>query len=221
VPRTPKYALIIAALFALMPVAVMAQGPSHTNGTRTYPIDPEAAPRPMLRALEITDVIRIDGRLDEPAWQRADSATDFITGLPRDGFPASERTVVRVLFDGGTLYVGAFMYDAQPERLYSPGLEQDFETHDADMFGIVFDAFLDRQNSIMFGVSPAGALFDAQSFNDSREVNRAWEGIVAVKTDIYPNGWSVEMAIPLRTLRFRATAGEQQWGINFCGAFGG
>ena len=120
---------LLVALMAALPVAAPAQAQRASNGTaRSYPIDPEAAPRPVLRALEITDAIRIDGRLDEPAWQRADSATDFITALPRDGYPASERTVARVLFDGATLYVGAYMYDAQPERLYSPGLEQDFDT---------------------------------------------------------------------------------------------
>jgi hypothetical protein len=193
-----------------------AQAPRSSNGsTVSYPIDTEAATRPVLRALAITESIRIDGRLDEAAWLRADSATNFITGLPRDGYPASERTVARVLFDGATLYVGAYMYDGHPEQLYSPGLEQDFDTQQSDLFGVVFDTFLDRQNSIMFGVSPAGALFDAQSFNDSREVNRSWEGVVELKTAIHADGWSVELAVPLRTLRFRATRGEQSWGLNF------
>ncbi|MGH7469615.1 MAG: DUF5916 domain-containing protein [Longimicrobiales bacterium] len=208
--------LLPIVLAPFLPAAIRAQVKRSDNGSATvYPIDPEAAPRPTLRALEITDAIRIDGRLDEPVWLRADSATDFITGLPRAGYPAQERTVARVLLDGATLYVGAYLYDAEPQRLYSPGLEQDFETHDADLFGVVFDAFLDRQNGIMFGVSPAGALFDAQSFNDSREVNRAWEGVIELKTLIHADGWSVEMAIPLRTLRFRADAGEQAWGLNF------
>ena len=205
------------AFLVLFPQAGLAQAQRNSNGSNgwSYPIDPEAAPRPVLRALEITETIRIDGRLDEAVWQRADSATDFITGLPRDGYPASERTVARVLFDGATLYVGAYLYDAHPERLYSPGLEQDFDTHEADLFGVAFDTFLDRQNGIMFGVSPAGALYDAQAFNDSREVNRSWEGVIELKTAIHADGWSVEMAIPLRTLRFRTTQDEQNWGLNF------
>jgi hypothetical protein len=178
-------------------------------------VDPEVVPRPTLRIVTTAEPIRIDGLLNESAWASADSATDFITALPRDGYAASERTVARVLIDGDHIYVGAILYDAHPELLYSPGLEQDFPTHDADLFGVVFDTFLDRQNGVMFAVSPANALFDAQAFNDSREVNTAWEGVIETRTTLRADGWCVEMAIPLRTLRFRTGQGEQTWGINF------
>ena len=202
------------ALLVLLPAVVHAQAGGDVRPAPVFPIDPETAPRPILRAMPITEPIRIDGRLDEPAWLRADSATDFITALPRDGYAASERTVARVLIDGEYLYIGAYMYDAQPEKLYSPGLEQDFDTQDADLFGIVLDSFLDRQNGIMFALNPAGALFDAQSFNDSREINRSWEGVIETRTAIYADGWAAEMAIPLRTLRFR-TGVDRDWGLNF------
>jgi Domain of unknown function (DUF5916) len=193
-----------------------AQTGNGANGpSSVYPIDPEAVPRPSLRALRVTERIRIDGRLEESAWAQADSAAGWITALPRDGYPATERSVARVLYDDAYLYVGAYLYDSDPDRLYSPGLEQDFPTHDADLFGVVFDTFLDRQNGVMFAVSPAGALFDAQAFNDSREVNTAWEGVIQTATAVHADGWSAELAIPLRTLRFTATAGPQAWGINF------
>jgi hypothetical protein len=198
-----------------VPAQAMQAGGAETVPVRTWPIDPETAPRPLMRAVRTDERIRLDGRLDEPTWQLADSATDFITALPRVGWPASERTVARVLIDDDNLYVGAYLYDSEPGRLYSPGLEQDFPTHDADLFGVTLDTFLDRQNGVMFAVSPAGALFDAQSFSDSREVNTAWEGMIHTRTAIHADGWSVEMAIPLRTLRFSATRGEQTWGLNF------
>jgi hypothetical protein len=205
----------LACALAPAPLPAQATGDAGTAPPATARVDPASLPRPVLRALRVTDPIRIDGRLDEPIWMRADSASAFVAALPRDGLPASERTVVRVLYDADHLYIGAYLYDAQPERLFSPGLEQDFETRDADMFGVSLDTFLDRQNSVMFGVNPAGALFDAQTFNDAREINRAWEGVIETATAIHADGWSVEMAIPLRTLRFRATGGEQHWGINF------
>ncbi len=203
-------------MLAFLPATAAGAQASGTEvrSVAVQPIDPDAAARPVLRAFPVTQPIRVDGVLVEAAWQQADSATGFITALPRDGYPASERTVARVLIDGDYLYVGAYMYDAQPEKLYSPGLEQDFDTQDADLFGVVLDAFLDRQNGIMFALNPAGALFDAQSFNDSREVNRSWEGVIETKTVIHADGWSAEMAIPLRTLRFR-TGVDQDWGLNF------
>jgi Domain of unknown function (DUF5916)/Carbohydrate family 9 binding domain-like len=209
---------VLAAACALLPPATLhaqAGGAGDARAAARYPIDPEAVPRPTLRVLRTNEPIRIDGRLDEEVWRTADSATDFITALPRDGFPATERTVARVLFDGETLYIGAYMYDSEPDRLYSPGLEQDFETHDADLFGVTLDTFLDRQNGVMFAINPAGARYDSQAFSDSREINNAWEGAFNSATSIQADGWSVEIAIPLRTLRFSPTDGEQLWGINF------
>jgi hypothetical protein len=212
----PHVALLLICLPLPLPLAAQAGGSDAGGGAGPdYPISPAAAARPNLRAYSVSARIRVDGVLDEPAWLRADSATDFITALPRAGFPASERTVVRVLYDAEQLYIGAYMYDAQPDRLFSPSLEQDFETRDADLFGVVLDTFLDRQNAVMFAVNPAGAVFDAQAFNDARDVNRAWEGVIETRTAVHDDGWSVEIAIPLRTLRFRASAGEQDWGLNF------
>jgi len=210
------FRLLLAVSFTAAPAgAFQAGGNGDGVAVRSYPIDPETEPRPLLRAIRTDAPIRLDGRLDEAVWLLADSATDFITALPRVGWPASERTVARVLIDDDNLYVGAYLYDSEPGRLYSPGLEQDFPTHDADLFGVTLDTFMDRQNGVMFAVSPAGALFDAQSFSDSREVNTAWEGVIHTRTAIHADGWSVELAIPLRTLRFRATRAGQTWGLNF------
>jgi len=219
VPGSHRFRFLPAglALFALaLPVRVHAQagGTGDAHGP-VWPIRVEDVPRPSLEAHRIDRRIRIDGVLDEAAWLEADSADGFITTLPRDGYPPTERTVVRVLYDDAYLYIGAFMYDSQPDKLVSPGLEQDFETHDSDMFGVALDTFLDRQNAILFSVNPAGALFDAQSFNDSRELNRTWEGVIETATRISDDGWSAEMAIPFRTLRFPPGGGPQEWGVNF------
>lgn len=211
--------VVAGALSLAVTSIVTAQqqtGPERSRAASPpHAVDAESAPRPVLLALRISRPIEIDGLLDEPAWQLADSATGFIQTQPDAGYPATERTVVRVLYDERNLYVGAVMYDSRPDRLRVPGLEQDFATHDADMFGVVLDTYLDRQNAFLFGVNPEGGLFDAQAFNDSRYVNRAWEGVVHRRTRINENGWTAEMAIPLTTLRFEAQEGEQSWGLNF------
>ncbi len=207
---------VAVILCVAVPLSAQAGGlSSPTSEASARAVDPETVPRPSLRAIRIDQAPTIDGIPDEAVWARADSATDFLTTLPRAGLPPSERTVVRVLFDETTLYISGYMYDSQPERLYSPGLEQDFSTHDADMFGVSIDSYLDRSNGVMFGVSPAGALFDAQMEGDSRYINRSWEGMVRVETAIHEDGWSAEMAIPFATLRFEASEFEQSWGMNF------
>jgi hypothetical protein len=212
------WVVLVGALAA--PSSLQAQAGGLGPGAAGLPINPETAPRPTLRALRMVSIpvegeMKIDAVLDEPWWDHAQEATDFTTTLPRAGYPASERTVVKVMYDVDHVYVGAVMYDSEPERLTSPGLEQDFSTHDADIFMVAFDTYLDRQTAVMWGVSPAGALFDGQMFNDSRITAREWEGIVYHDVRILEDRWVVEMAIPLTTLRFRETEGEQTWGANF------
>ncbi len=178
--------------------------------------DPGQASRPSLAARRAAAPVVLDGLLDDQDWALADSTDGlFHQSIPRQGAPSSERTVVRVLYDDEHLYVGAVMYDRHPEALVSAGLEQDFATQDSDIFGIALDTYLDRQNAFLFAVNPAGALFDAQAFNDQQSVNRAWEGVVHVATSVGADGWIAEIAIPFTTLRFRETSGEQSWGVNF------
>ena len=181
-----------------------------------YPIDPYAAPRPTLQAFSVNQPIIVDGRLDEPAWAHADSTNGtFIQIQPNPGFPATERTVVRIMYDSDNIYIGAELYDSEPDQLSIPGLEQDYQTHDSDIFGIAIDSYWDKQSSFLFAINPGGAVFDAQSFNDSRYINRAWEGVLTVETTIHEKGWTVEIAIPVTTLRFSSDEEELTWGLNF------
>jgi hypothetical protein len=209
-------------LFAVLGVGFLAASPGLSQTAdglkgEVGPVfaDPEAAPRPVTRATRAFGKIVVDGVLDEPAWLQAPALSDFIQSQPRPGYPASERTVVRVLYDSEYIYVGAICYDSEPDRIVAVGLDQDFSTHDSDVFGVALDTYGDRQNAFVFITNPAGALFDAQTFDNSRVINRAWEGVVYVKAAVHDSGWTAEFAIPLTTLRFRAAAGEQAWGINF------
>ena len=202
--------LALALAAPLFPLALSAQSRSAAR------IDPDTMPRPSLEARRAAGPITLDGTLGEESWMLADSTRGpFYQSIPDQGSPASERTVVRVLYDDEHLYIGAVMYDSRPELLVSAGMEQDFATQDSDIFGFALDTYLDRQNAFLFAVNPAGAVFDAQAFNDQQSVNRAWEGEIQVATRITDQGWVAEVAVPLTTLRFRATNGAQSWGINF------
>jgi hypothetical protein len=203
-----------AAVLFLSASGLAAQTPPRQNGR--YPVDPTAVPRPSLATHRTNAPIRIDGRLDETAWADADStATDFIQVQPNPGYPASHPTAIRILYDEKTLYVGATLWEDEPGRLVVPGLEQDFSTHDSDIFGIALDTYHDRQNGFLFAINPAGAVWDAQTFNDQRDVAIAWEGIVDVRTSVDTDRWTVEMAIPFATLRYNPVNGEQVWGLAF------
>lgn len=180
------------------------------------PVAPESLPRPSLRAFPAQGPITLDGVLDEPTWSLADSTSGtFWMTQPRAGYPAPDRTVIRMVYDDEALYMGAVLYDPEPERAISAGLEQDFSPQASDIFGVAIDASLDKQSAYVFGANPAGAKWDAQSFNDGAAINSAWEGIYEVETSTFAEGWIMEMRIPLTTLRFPKGEGEQVWGLNF------
>ena len=169
-------------------------------------------PRPTLVARALTAPIRVDGILDEPAWQ-AEPATGFIQAEPDEGLPATEHTHVWVAHGDGNLYVAARLHDAQPDRLVVNDIRKDFDDRVQDAFAVIFDTFHDRRNGYVFVTNPAGARADRQIANEGREINASWDAIWRVETRRDDEGWTVEMEIPFRSIR-SAAAGDV-WGINF------
>lgn len=207
--------LLLLALPLTAPGQVTGSG---SSGTASQAVDPEVAPRPVGTAVPATGPLTIDGRLDEPAWQTALPLTGFIQAIPDAGRPATEETEVRMLYDDRHLFIGAFMHDTRPDLLVSGTLERDHpgvSAHDIDLFGVFLDTFLDRRNGYLFLVNPAGAVRDGQAFDNSRNLDFAWDAVVEVATQIHDDGWTVEMAIPWTTLRFDPSRDEQLWGVNF------
>jgi hypothetical protein len=190
----PRLALLGAAAGALATLVAISPAFAQQSGT----VDPEARPRPAL-SLQSISGIRIDGRLDEPGWAQVNPITEFIQSEPDAGRPASQRTEVRIAVDGNYLYIGAEMYDDNPAAIVPGGLERDspgilFEEMDA--FGITLDTYLDRRNSFIFFVNPAGGVKDGQGSDDGRTRDYGWDGVVNVRTRMHALGWTMELAIP-------------------------
>jgi len=204
--------MLVPALSLTASAQTQADGAA---STRVYPINPETAPRPAARAVRTSRPVVIDGRLDETEWQLAEPLTDFVQQLPQTGHLAKFRTVVRVLYDADNIYIGAINYDPEPRKAITVGLQHDFESGNSDVFGLTIDTFHDRRNSFLFLVNPHGAVRDEQTYNDSRTIVDAWEGIIHVRTSFNDASWIAEIAIPTRTLRFDAAKGTQTWGLNF------
>ncbi len=164
-------------------------------------------------ALRIDEPIVIDGRLDERAWERAEVAREFIQQQPQEGATTTEPSEIRFLYDADTLYVGGSFLDSDPRGGITNELTRDFSARDGDLITLVLDTFHDQRNAFNFMINPAGALRDSQSYDDGRQNNPDWDGIWFVKTAQFGGGWSMEMAIPFKTLRFK-DAEEQTWGLN-------
>jgi hypothetical protein len=217
-----RCACALVALSAIAPpsAAQPSPVPTATSGRSAEAdtargINVESEPRPTVKAFRTHTRPVIDGALSESDWANAPAITRFIQQLPRTGVPARFASDVRVLFDTDHLYIGATLYDPEPHKAIIAGKERDFVSSNSDLFGVALDTFKDRRNSFLFVVNPAGAVRDEQTYNDSRTVVDAWEGVIKVRTRIGDSSWTVEMEIPMRTLRFDATRSPQEWGVNF------
>ena len=167
-----------------------------------------------IRAVRIDQPLRIDGRLDEEIYGTVPPAGGFIMEEPREGEPASEQTDTWVFFDGDNLYVAARCWDDHPERWVATELRRDNNNIiQNENFSVALDTFHDHRNGFFFQTNPLGALRD-QAFTDEGNPNSNWNTIWQVKSGRFEGGWTVEMTIPFKSLRYRGS-GPQVWGINF------
>jgi len=81
-----------------------------------------------LQAIKIFQPIKIDGRLEDPAWSNAVTTTEFIQYYPSAGQPASRPTNVKVVYDDNAIYIGAYLYD-DPSLIRKQITARDAETH--------------------------------------------------------------------------------------------
>jgi hypothetical protein len=186
----------LLALLGLLPLPAAAGG----NEIRT------------LRAVPISEPIRLDGRFDEPAWQNAPAATDFVQREPDTGRPSSQRTEVRVVYTPQTLYVAVNALDDEPSRIISKEMQRDEPLWRDDAVDVLFDTFDDDRNAYLFETNPNGARTDALITDEGRSFNLQWDGVWDVAARRTATGWTAEIAIPFSTLRFDPSAGS--WGFN-------
>lgn len=179
--------------------------------------------RPDLQAQALTTLPVIDGDvLGDPAWEGSVPASGFRQVRPVDGEPASQETQVFVGFSEDSLYIGVVAYDDNPDGIIVSDSRRDSELNDTDAFLVVIDGLLDRQNGYVFGTNAAGIQYDGQVTKEGSAdfgsggggFNLNWDGAWTVKSRIGSYGWSAELEIPFKTLRYGG-GDIQDWGINF------
>jgi len=154
----------------------------------------------------------IDGRLSEEAWSHADVADRFTQRDPDEGKPATERTEIRIIYDADALYVGARMYDSEPDRISRRLSNRDVLDTEADRLMIFLDPRHDRRTGVEFWISAAGVQRDAVISNDTFE-DTSWDAVWSSAVAFDNQGWSAELRIPYSQLRFNK--GQAQiWGLN-------
>lgn len=168
----------------------------------------------------IRSYINLDGLLNESVWEKAELVTDFTQRELIEGAPATEKTEVRILYNEENLYIGVMCFDSEPDKIIHKELKFDGNMKSDDRIDIVIDTYHDKRIGFFFVVNPNGALFDATFLSSNRAgkgespINKEWDGIWDAKARIMDYGWSCEIVIPFKTLKFPSTD-SQIWGINF------
>jgi hypothetical protein len=195
--RRPRILLALALVGLLTPPLAAQQPP---------------APRPFVAVGRASGPIRLDGRLDEPAW----AATDSIAGLtqiePVAGATPSGRTVVRILSSGDALIFGIRADDPEPSRITTFARARDADLSNEDHLRIILDTYRDGRSGFVFAVNPHGARYDALVINQGEGENANWDALWEAATARTETGWSAEIRIPARSLLFRR--GLDSWGFN-------
>ncbi len=155
--------------------------------------------------------INIDGFLTDKAWDKSEIATNFIQTDPVFEDPVSQKTEVKLLYTDRGIYIGAMMYDTEPDKILKELSPRD-QRGNTDWFGVVFDTYQDGLNGFSFNVTASGVQQDIKISAGNED--SSWDAIWDSEVRFLDNGWSVELFIPYLSLRF-ANADIQNWNIQF------
>ncbi len=172
------------------------------------------AVKKVAEAVRTNASIKIDGFLDEEAWQKAVPAGNFIQRIPYNGSAVSFATEVRFLYDNTALYVGAMMYDTHPDSIPRQLGLRDSQMLNADYFMLMLCPFNDGLNAFCFQVYVSDVQGDFQlhsTYSDYPDMS--WDAVWESKARVNKQGWVVEMRIPYSALRF-PKKDIQEWGVN-------
>lgn len=161
------------------------------------------------------DVV-LDGIIDEADWMNA-AQFQLIMHSPQNNVEPSEITTAYIMYDERYLYVAGVMADGEADKIQSPTKKRDDIGLNNDWFGIFLDTFNDKENALAFTTTPSGLRTDYQTFNDAQgsfPINTDWNTFWDVEVNQNEEGWSVEMRIPISSLRFQDENGTVTMGLS-------
>jgi hypothetical protein len=170
--------------------------------------------RVRIRAVRLERPLTLDGRLDEAIYEEVPGVDGFLQQVPKEGAPTTEKSEAWILYDDTNFYFSARLHDSHPERITANEMRRDSSNifNGGDSITLVLDTMKDLRNGFLFQTNPLGALRE-QAIADGTYIE-SWNTIWQVRSARFDGGWSTEMMIPFKSLRYRES-GAQTWGINF------
>ncbi|HUR32257.1 MAG TPA: DUF5916 domain-containing protein [Vicinamibacterales bacterium] len=193
---------------------VVARTPPRQTSAGQAPVGQPDAPTKQARATRVPGgAVRLDGKLDEAFWERAEPITEFTQAEPNEGGTPTDRMEVRFVYDDTALWIGARMRSDAGGPIQAPMSRRD-SGDQAEYLEVELDTYHDRRTAYMFGVTASGVRLDHFHPTDNQDdVDAEFDPVWQAKTTIDAGGWTAEMWLPFSQLRFNDTP-ERVWGLN-------
>lgn len=154
---------------------------------------------------------RIDGFLNDECWNKGIWSGGFIQRQPFGGKPATEETLVKVLYDHGNLYVALLCLDREADKIrIRPDARDAFS---GDFAAIAIDSYFDKRTAFEFALTAAGQKLDQKHLGDF-ELDKNWNAVWKGKVSVNDSSWIAEMMIPFSQLRY-SRKDEYVMGLHF------
>lgn len=135
----------------------------------------------------------------------------FVQRDPKDGDPASQRTVVYFGYDDKKLYIVFAAFDSQASLIRARMTRRENIEED-DLVEVMLDSFRDQRRAFSFACNPLGIQLD-RLYAEGQGFDSSFDTLWDSQGKLTPQGYLVSMAIPFRSLRFPASG--TSWGLIF------
>lgn len=155
---------------------------------------------------------KIDGRLNEPCWEKGQWTGQFVQQVPFQGKEPSQKTEVKILYDNNFIYAAFRCYDIGPGKIRPILSRRDVDEGSGDIVGIAFDSYHDKQTAYEFNVTAAGQKIDMVHLG-ANDLDYNWDAVWDAKTQVEDSVWTAEIQIPFSQIRF-SPGSTQIWGLH-------
>ncbi|MEC8832283.1 MAG: DUF5916 domain-containing protein, partial [Bacteroidota bacterium] len=152
--------------------------------------------------------INLDGVMDEPLWDQAEMATDFMQFFPTDSKLADYPTTFKILYSETTLYIG-IRAEADNGNYVVSSLKRDFGGTTNDNVSLLFDTFNDGTTAYFFGITPYGVRREGLVSEGGNNFNNTWDVKWKAEATRFNDHYVIEVAIPFTSLKF--VEGSTKW----------
>jgi len=165
--------------------------------------------------------IKFDGIVDDACWQNLQPLA-MVMHTPTFGNQPAEKSEVMICYDNTNLYIGARMFDSDPDDMLISSKKRDESEVSSEELMVIFDSFNDKENGLGFSTTPSGLRSDFTISKDAMgrggdprqgPFNMSWNTFWDVKTTKNEQGWFAEIRIPFSSMRFKDNDGKIVMGL--------